>query len=72
MDYEKFDLQDKLGLRSENKHELEESISDTILKDLKLIAIKTRYAVLPFTSSDKIEAMRDCRFKMNQGTYGDH
>ena len=69
MEYQDLDRQATSG---QNKHELEESICTTIVKDLKLIGIKTRYAVLPFSSSDKIEAMRDCRFEINQGTYGDH
>ena len=60
------------SLKTENKHELDESIWETIVKDLKLIAAKTRYAILPFSSADKVEAMRDCSPEITKGTFGDH
>ena len=44
---------------SENQHVLEESICTTITKDLKSIFTKTRYAMIPFSSEDRVHELRN-------------
>ena len=56
--------------QQQNKHDLEESIWETFKRDLVLIATKTRYAVLPFSSEEKIAAMRDCKLFSSRGSMG--
>ena len=48
-----------IASEASNKYDLDEPICTTIMKDLKSVVIKTRYAILPFSLKEKEDALRD-------------
>ena len=50
-----------------NRIELEEPIMQTVMKDVKSVILKTRYAIFPFSLKEKEEKLRDCNTRVMLG-----